>query len=133
MGPQMSTPGLSGSVCGPAREEGRAGAMRGMSAPQGKGHLCTLVRPRLAMLCTVAVCEELFAHLEEIRTPFLAVHAPEDSRCEICNSEALVARAATTDKQLLAAPGGSHMLFLDKPDITARVLAHVTGWLTQRC
>ncbi|KXZ48785.1 hypothetical protein GPECTOR_25g369 [Gonium pectorale] len=95
--------------------------------------LMTLVRPRLKMVTHLAVWEGLWAHLEDITTPLLVAHAPEDTRTEYAYSKALIARAASTDKELLTVPGGRHMLLLDRPEITSRVVGHLTEWLLSRC
>ncbi|GFR44680.1 hypothetical protein Agub_g5976, partial [Astrephomene gubernaculifera] len=95
--------------------------------------LFTLDAPRLHLLRLLPVWDELHSHLQDITTPFLVLHSPDDPRTCAAGSRELLQRAASSDKELMLVPEGRHMLFQDQPDVTARVVTHVAKWLITRC
>ncbi|KAG2495973.1 hypothetical protein HYH03_005902 [Edaphochlamys debaryana] len=95
--------------------------------------LITLQTPRLNMMQILLVLRDLYGNLEQIRTPLLVCHSPDDVRTQADYSQHLVQRAAGEDKEMLLVPGGRHSLFLDTPEISSRVTAHVIKWLASRC
>ena len=67
--------------------------------------------------------------MEEVVSPLLVLHSPEDQVVLVEGSRQLVRRAGSRDKQLVEVEGARHHLLLDQPD---RVQATILDWVQDR-
>ena len=67
--------------------------------------------------------------MEEVVSPLLVLHSPEDGVVLVEGSRQLVRRAGSRDKQLVEVEGAGHHLLLDQP---ARVEATILDWIRHR-
>ncbi len=78
----------------------------------------------------ISALEYIDAHMEDVTTPFLALHGTADEVTEPAGSKALHARARSTDKNLTLYPGLAHDL-LHEPE-RARVTDDIAAWIEAR-
>lgn len=79
-----------------------------------------------AILTLTEKVEEMYARSS---FPFLIMHSPEDAVCLFQGSEHLIEVSPSTDKKLVATPGGRHALCMNVPE---RVVAESSAWMMER-
>ena len=73
--------------------------------------------------------DQLVGGMEDVVSPLLVLHSPEDKVALVEGSRQLVRRAGSRDKQLVEVAGAGHHLLLDQPD---RVQATILDWIQDR-
>ena len=73
--------------------------------------------------------DQVLSRMEEVVSPLLVLHSPEDKVVLFEGSKQLVRRAGSSDKQLVEVTGAGHTLLLDQP---ARVETIILNWILDR-
>ena len=97
----------------------------------GQDPLNNLQRTRLRLVRQIYLAgEDARARAGELRLPLLAMHGTADTITDPAGSEAFVAGASSTDKELRRWPDNRHEIFNDRDK--AEALAYLVGWLEVR-
>mmetsp|Transcript_5190 Transcript_5190/g.12153 ORF Transcript_5190/g.12153 Transcript_5190/m.12153 type:complete len:348 (-) Transcript_5190:4-1047(-) len=103
------------------------------SSPLGGGKAKLRLSTAMQLL---AATQWLSAHLSDVKTPFIVLHARDDVVTESESSARLYTEAASTDKELKLYEDGMHGELLHggptKRDLIERVFADCAGWLAGR-
>eukprot|EP01139_Manchomonas_bermudensis_P010737 Amastigsp_a341007_32.p1 type:complete len:156 gc:universal Amastigsp_a341007_32:546-79(-) len=75
---------------------------------------------------------DIEAHLEEVRTPFLVLHGTADQLTSYENSVELVQRASTEDKTMKSYEGAFHSLVVEPDGVGETVMADIVRWIRDR-
>mmetsp|Transcript_32233 Transcript_32233/g.100086 ORF Transcript_32233/g.100086 Transcript_32233/m.100086 type:complete len:337 (+) Transcript_32233:65-1075(+) len=78
-------------------------------------------------------CIDLVRELENLSTPFLTMHARDDTFTDFASSEMLMAHASAKDKTLLEPPPGSHHALFSDEASREWARTAVRDWLGKRC
>jgi lysophospholipase len=84
-------------------------------------------RSAAAMLSAI---EDLDTRMEDVKVPLLILHGQADKATNVEGSQALAARAGSSDKTLRLSEGVYHDL-LHEPERDA-IISEVTSWMTAR-
>ena len=72
------------------------------------------------------------AFASQLTLPLLIVHGEDDGLVPIAGSRALLAGAASADKELRTYPGLQHELHNEKGSLEVGSMAHIKAWVEQR-
>jgi len=78
-----------------------------------------ILSPLLGMTASVLIAsDEIIKSMDQVGIPFLILVRENDSLVNIPDSEALIQRTRSNDKQMKIIDHTRHLLFQDTPDVT---------------